>query len=320
MSTKKIILIVVAVLAGMFFLLVAGIVLLFVVFGNSETPEKTFEKFQKASLQKSTSYMKESVYPTNENVSQNMRGSLDLIGQKLDAYGEIACKVNSSSGNFTITFGVYANNATSAISFLNASGNMKISGASTDMGKLLTPVMGKWFQSPDADAAIKEQLDNYVMFNNVNVYAPKANTESVYSSMVKNNVFQLVNSKKATVDKRDVYVYTVRTNKTDYVKFLNDAFPTLKQKDLIVESVFDDKKDARETELTVDAKTYDEVSSLFRSENHCGTYIEQFTGTKDSTLSNELGYKSEQVTKTEASFSAPTGILPFDQLSKLLAQ
>lgn len=320
MSTKKIVLIVVAVLAGMFFLLVAGIVILFVVFANAMTPEKAFEKFQKTALQRSTSYMKESVFPANDKVSQNMRGSLDLNSQKLEAYGELACKVNSSSGNFSITFGVYANNATSAISFLNASGTMKISGESTDIGKLMAPVTGKWFQSPDADAAVKEQLDNNVMFNDINVYAPKANTETVYSSIVKNNVFQVINSKKVTVDKRDVYVYTVRTNKSDYVKFLNDAFPTLKQKDLIIEGVFDDKKDTKETEVSVDAKTFEEVSSLSRGENRCGTYVEDFTGTKDSTLSNEIGYKSEQVTKTEASFSAPTGILPMEQLSKLLSQ
>ena len=312
--------IIVIIAAAVFMLALVGGVGYFIYQKTAVSPAKAFEKLQTNSLAQATSYMHEPRFPSSDTISQTVQGSLDLNAKSLEAYGELTCKVNSSSGNFTTKFGVYAKNATSNLSFLSVSGKATVDGQELDLGQSFQPIVGKWFSIPDEDKAIAQQLSNQVMFNDVSVYAPKADQKQVYDSLVKNNVFTVSNGKKSTQGSRDVYTYTVTVTKNSYLKFLNESFPSMGEKDLILDNIFSNEKDSMIIELTVDAKTFAEVSKVSRAENMCATYLEGLIGVTDNSLSSEVGIKSEAVQSSDIKITAPTNVQSIDTMTQLLTQ
>jgi hypothetical protein len=314
MSKSKV-LIIVAIVGGV---VIAASLAAFFMSKEQVSPDQAFEKYQKNSLALATLSEKEFVSPANEKSKQDIQGSFDLNNKKLEIYGELDCKVDSSNGTFGLKFGLYQNGSKASLAFLGATGTWVIEGEQVNTQEALQPILGKWFAIPDVDKAAEEQLNNQVIFGSTNVYAPKKNADDIYKSLTENNVFTYTNAVALEENGKKYFTYTVTTQKAAYVKFLEKAFPELKEKDLIIDGVFGEGKDSIVTELKVSGETFLEVSSTYRSENYCATYIQEFIGVEDSTLPSEIGIKSEVVPQSDIQFTAPTDTLPLEQLSELL--
>jgi hypothetical protein len=237
-------------------------------------------------------------------------GVIDVKEKSLLINAQLECTAKISGKSVTVDASVQNENTKGYVRLNAIKGELLLEdGSSMKLSELYRPAVGKWYMIPDDDPALKAQLDSGIYVFTSAVIAPGYNIDSFVPDLIDNKALEYVFTRKT---KDGDYEYQVTANKQQYEAFLQENFPNLSNRDLVLDSVFGDQK-TKLTTLVTD-KTGKLISEKYSDENVCKEIVEIFAGEAGEGMPNEITISSNLKALNEINIPTVRDARPLDSL------
>lgn len=255
-------------------------------FNFRETPESVLEKYLIKTAQLNEFSSVDTTSGTGS--SSTLKGKLNIKDKNLIIAGDYQCSSKSDFGEVKINASIQQEGAFALFKINSIEGNiLDENGQESDLREEFANATGNWYKFEDEDKATRALLDKKVFLLSSLVMAPENDAQNIANVLLGQKAIILESGKKVGDD----YVLNIKINKSAYEDAVNELFPDLDSKDLIIDTIFSDDSEIS-TEITVSPDgTY--KSERSEVENECYFLMQSFIGVEPLDLAKRIKVESK---------------------------
>lgn len=251
-----------------------------------ETPESVLKKY----LVKTAKLNEFSSVDTTSGTGSSsvLKGKLNLKDKNLILSGESKCSSKSDLGEVKIDADIQQEGAISFFRIKSVEGMIiDENGQNMDLRSEYQSIIGNWYKFEEEDKAIKALLDKDIFLLTSMVIAPGYDAEKIANVLLAKKAIVIESGEKVG----DNYVLNIKINKSSYESAINELFPDLDNKDLIIDAIFYDESELGSSLTVKPDGTY--ISELSETDNDCYLIMQDFIGIEPLDLSKKIKIESK---------------------------